>query len=245
MSTYCQTKETRANLNGIQIIQNLRPKKARPVQKYIFLLLIANAFETETNPRPKTPRWPCGLYYKAVTWKHKAVCQGIPNHMYNIMNNSSICWHCIQCGMPNFTTSFFNSTTIETSNLFDSLSNNTSCGCIGSHGAPTAASSPITNNTQRTKPKQIKNKMPLKILNMNVQSLNNKIPDLLEIIDSVKPDIIMDTETWLDSNTSSYDYFPSNSCNVYRHDRPPNIKDQKPRWSAHSHQKGFGQFRNN
>jgi hypothetical protein len=92
MSTYCQTKETRANLNGIQIIQNLRPKTARPVQKYIFLLLIANAFETETNPRPKTPRWPCGLYYKAVTWKHKAVCQGIPNHFYNLESLEAFCF---------------------------------------------------------------------------------------------------------------------------------------------------------
>ena len=128
--------------------------------------------------------------------------------------------------MPNFTTSFFNSTTIETSNLFDSLNDNTSFGCIGSHEAPTAASSPIIKNTQSKKPKQTKNKMPLKILNINFQSLKNKKADLLEIIDSVKPDIILGTETWLNSNTSSSEYFPSNTYNVYRHDRPPNIKDQ-------------------
>ena len=143
---------SRTILNGIHIIQKLKPKTARHVQKYLFLLLLANASDTETNPGPKTPRWPCGLCNKAVTWKHKADCcdtcetwfhidcQGIPNHIYNIMNNSNISWHCIQCGMPNFTTSFFNSTTIETSNLFDSLNNNTSFGCIGSPGAPTAAS---------------------------------------------------------------------------------------------------------
>jgi hypothetical protein len=111
--------------------------------------------------------------------------------------------------MPNFTTSFFNSTTIETSNIFDSLNSNTSFGCIGSHGRPTAALSPIIKNTPRTKPKQIKNKMPPKILNMNFEKLKNKKPDLLEMIDSVKLDIIMGTETWLDSNTSSYDYFLS------------------------------------
>ena len=122
------------------------------------------------------------------------------------MNNSNISWHYIQCGMPNFTTSFFNSTTIETSNIFDSLNSNTSFGCIGSHGTPTAAFSPIIKNTPRTKPKQIKNKMPVKILNMNFEKLKNKKPDLLEMIDSVKLDIIMGTETWLDSDTSSYDY---------------------------------------
>jgi hypothetical protein len=111
--------------------------------------------------------------------------------------------------MPNFTTSFFNSTTIETSNIFDSLNSNTSFGCIGSHGTPTAALSPIIKNTPRTKPKQIKNKMPPKILNMNFEKLKNKKPVLLEMIDSVKLEIIMGTETWLDSNTSSYDYFLS------------------------------------
>jgi hypothetical protein len=72
--------------------------------------------------------------------------------------------------------------------------------CIGSPGAPTAASSPITPKKKRTKPKHMKNKVPLKILNMNFQSLKNKKPDLLEIIDYVKPDIIMGTETWHDRN---------------------------------------------
>ena len=70
--------------------------------------------------------------------------------------------------------------------------------CIGSPGASTAASSTITPKKKRTK--QMKNKVPLKILNMNFQSLKNKKPDLLEIIDYVKPDIIMGTETWLDRN---------------------------------------------
>ncbi|CAC5402086.1 unnamed protein product [Mytilus coruscus] len=151
------------------------------------------------------------------------------------MNNSNLSWHCIQCGMPNFSTSFFNSTTIETSNMFDSLSNQqTSFGCIGSPGTPTASSSPISPITKsppshestRKRYNPNKNKKALKILNINFQSIKNKKPDLLEIIDTVKPDIIMGTETWLDSDTSSYDYFPPELYNVYRDDRPPNKNEQ-------------------
>ena len=144
------------------------------------------------------------------------------------MNNSNISWHCIQCGMPNFSTSFFNFTSFETSNTYDSLNSPSSFRVIGSPGVPKATSSPIppklpkykNSNTQRAK-----DKIPLKILNMNFQSIKNKKAELLEIIDTVKPDIILGTETWLDPNISSYEYFPSELYNVYRHDRIPSTNN--------------------
>jgi hypothetical protein len=37
---------------------------------------------------------------------------------------------------------------------------------------------------------------PFKFINVNFQSICNKKPHLLEIINSVKPDIIIGTETW-------------------------------------------------
>jgi hypothetical protein len=40
--------------------------------------------------------------------------------MYELLNNRNLSWECEKCGMPNFATTFFNST-IETSNSFLTL----------------------------------------------------------------------------------------------------------------------------
>ncbi|CAC5421063.1 unnamed protein product [Mytilus coruscus] len=66
----------------------------------------------------------------------------------------------------------------------------------------------------------------LVVIDINFQSLCNKKPDLLEIINACKPDIIIGTETWLDKSIPSTDFFSSNLCNVYRNDRPTNNKNQ-------------------
>jgi hypothetical protein len=67
---------------------------------------------------------------------------------------------------------------------------------------------------------------PIKIINIHFQSICNKKPDLLEIINSVKPDIIKGTEAWLEKSIPSTDYFPNNMYNIYRNDRAPNTKDK-------------------
>jgi hypothetical protein len=53
------------------------------------------------------------------------------------------------------------------------------------------------------------------ILNLNFHSIKNKKAETLNIIDSYNPDIIIDTETWLNDSVHNSEIFPPN-YNIYR-----------------------------
>ncbi|VDI67276.1 Hypothetical predicted protein [Mytilus galloprovincialis] len=177
-------------------------------------MLLALSGDTELNPGPRTPKWPCGTCEKAVTWSQKAICcdtcniwyhancQGMPSLNYKCLDSSNISWHCIQCGMPNFSSSIFDLSSLETSNSFDPL-HDQSVGNLNLQ--PTASSTPKKQVNKRT---QCKRETPLKILNINFQSLKNKRQELQEILISTKPDIIIGTETWLNKDILSSEFFP-------------------------------------
>ena len=125
--------------------------------------------------------------------------------MYSILNKSSgiiIVWECMKCGMPNFSTSLFDTTaSLETHNRFDSLSSlsDPESPIPDIIGPPTAASSPIVQGSVEAKGKATKAALnhPLRILIMNCQSIKNKKAELHTIIDLAKKDIILGNESWL------------------------------------------------
>ncbi|XP_063951801.1 uncharacterized protein LOC135153256 [Lytechinus pictus] len=110
---------------------------------------------------------------------------------------------------------------MEMSNVYDSLSSSSTdtstCSSTTplSPGPPLASSSPTRRKTLR-KRGQVKHKM--KILNINFQSIKNKKEELGTLIDSTDPDIILGSETWLNSSICSSELFPP-GYDVIRKDR--------------------------
>ena len=188
---------------------------------YISLVLILNSSDTEMNPGPRTPKYPCQICSKAVTWKQRGVacddclqwyhadCMHMSTPVYMSLNNIS--WHCTNCGMPNFSTSLFDSINMSTSNTFTSLNNSDICS-QHSPGPPMSCSSPSNPKQASSVPSN------MKVIIINFRSFKNKREEVNNIIDQSDPSVIIGTETWLNPSINSCEYFPPN-YEVIRKDR--------------------------
>ena len=119
--------------------------------------------------------------------------------------HASYSWHCLKCGLPNFSTA-----------IFDDFSLSSDCCSVNNfsvldNSLPPRTSTPI-------KKKTFKNPNRLKIININFQSVVNKVPELQCLIDTEKPDVVIGTESWLTPEISSGGIFPS-GYTAYRTDR--------------------------
>ena len=88
--------------------------------------------------------------------------------------------------------------------------------------------SPIATSTPNSKGKRkhitkVKANERITLLNINCRSIKNKIPDLHQVIQQVKPDIISCTETWLKPEVHTSEIFPNTlNYQVFRDDRITN-----------------------
>ena len=113
-------------------------KCTRSILLYLALLLITNAQDTETNPGPNTletsTKYMCGNCENTCGWEQKAVmcdscetwfhtnCQGLGDATYDWLQHPNFSWHCLNCGLPNFSTSLFDLTNLYTTNTYHTLS---------------------------------------------------------------------------------------------------------------------------
>ena len=122
---------------------------------------------------------------------------------------------------------------MRTDNSFEVLTNLTDDDTIDSlppnlvFGNPIRVSSPVRNGFVSTgtanscKPKNSKSNpktRSLKMLNVNCQSVRAKNAGFRCLVQEEDPDIIVGTESWLNSNITSGEVFPSH-YNIFRKDR--------------------------
>ena len=171
------------------------------------------------------------------TWYH-IDCMDMCTPIYEALQGSQVSWICAQCGLPNYASSLFTNSTFELSNSFSSLNDD----CSGPLSPPLASSSPNvvrsqasssnsnrsgtrskqspkakkSNNTKSNNKKNLRTS--LKLLVVNFDGLADKAADLGTCIENYNPDVIIGTETHLDSSYYSGELLPD-SFTVFRKDR--------------------------
>jgi hypothetical protein len=219
-SVYCKSNTATSNKTYLpEILANFVKRKSQLDHiisggntshlLYLSYILILLSSDTELNPGPATPKYPCQTCNKAVTWRQRAVacdncnlwyhtnCMGMNSAIYKALEPSNASWTCCQCGIPNFSTSLFESVIVESNNIYDSLRNqsvlsNTSLD-NGNMRSPLHTSSPNHQANQRSKFPHNRN---IRFATINFQSINAKKHSFWNFLDSSNPDIICGNETW-------------------------------------------------
>ena len=126
---------------------------------------------------------------------------------FNSLRNIS--WYCYPCGLPNFSSGFFNSFDTNCSNSFDSLLD------LSKQPEPCSSSTPKSSLKY---PKHSNQIYGLNSLLINFQSYFNKRAELANLVEETKCDIIIGTETWLTDEHQNSELL-LNNFDIFRKDR--------------------------
>ena len=183
---------------------------------YISLLLVTLSHDVQLNPGPRPPKFPCGSCSKAVRHNQNSIqcdgcniwyhigCQGLNLTIHDILAEHSYSWTCLQCGLPNFSSAIFEESLTV-------LSNSSKYSALDQSLSP-MTSTPIK---KKAKPKPLNQ---IKVMNINFQSIVNKVSEFHCFIDTEKPDVVIGTESWLTPDISNNEIFPP-GYTPYRADR--------------------------
>lgn len=213
-----------------------RSKSQHNIQHFLFsyyfwcsLLLLSG--DVEQNPGPRVPKYPCGTCHKAVKAKDPAVCcdqcnkwvhnkcSGLSADAYACLQNSDCIWICPNCGIPNFSNSFFDSETssldssVESNNRFSPLANRDPYEDQNTFNIPNRSNLRSTSRSNHENSKK-----PLRFASVNINSLKSKSLEMTHLINDKQIDIFCFQETKLDSDIYSSEIF-DDSFTLFRKDR--------------------------
>ena len=153
-------------------------------------------------------------------WFH-IECQQIHSDQYSKLGHSSVVWTCSVCDTDHHSTAY-------PAILFDSQCSNTSLPSVSSIDCSADSITDITHkpiltsSPTKARPKSAANR-PLRLINVNCQSLSGKKGAWAHLIQTTQPDIIIATETWLDGSVSNSE-LESDMYTIYRKDRSSGIR---------------------
>jgi hypothetical protein len=153
-------------------------------------------------------------------------------------------WECLNCGIPHFTSSLFETSSSVDTNI--SLSSVSSCSSekvqspgntqvhspgkyhpinpihsstpTGKRAVSNTQTSPASHRQPKSVASRLHNLQHIKILTVNCQSVKKKNLGFINMLSSVKPDIVLGNESWLKPSIKNSEVFPSH-YDVYRQDR--------------------------
>lgn len=192
--------------------------------QWLAILLVISTNGSILNPGPV--KFPCGSCSKPVRSNQLAICCDgcdlwyhtkclqMPLHIYHGLNNSHTTWICCKCGLPNFSSSLFNSFEDHSGpNSFSALEciSADSAPVLGLSPSPIASSSPIA-------PPSHKRKLRCIAVNCNSIRSTERSGLLAGLVDRYRPDIIFGCESKLDPSIPTPSVFPE-GFTIYRKDR--------------------------
>ena len=195
--------------------------------------MAAAVLQSSSSDNNTSTLYLCSICQHPVDWEEMSVqcdsceqwfhisCQGIPDNHYSKLRHSSVFWTCSCCNSKNQTIAspvhLLEDTTQLTETSMSNSSLEVSIDSINGYKPPMRTSSPT-----KFKPSTTKFERPLRIINVNCQSLSGKKAAWINLIHSTKSDVIIATETWLDSIVVSTE-LESDSYTIYRKDRQTGI----------------------
>lgn len=123
-----------APLKSLSIYRSCLCKVSLKNKPQLLLILLLLSGDIELNPGPPRPiKFPCGICKKACKWGQRAIacdecqiwyhtdCAFLSTFNYDILANCSLSWCCLSCGLPNFSSSLFESSIAKHPNRYETL----------------------------------------------------------------------------------------------------------------------------
>lgn len=165
---------------------------------------------------------PCGACDQPVTWSQQGVecescgtwfhapCQQISSETYQDLEDIS--WRCVICTKHNYSRTVFDLHGVEQESWHNSNTNSYSIPNSNSSFDPGHSSTPTKISRSKGKDR------PLRLITVNFQSVQGKRSEILNLLESLKPDVVIGTETWLDPSISTSEFLPP-TYQTFRKDR--------------------------